>query len=150
MAGDQSGRAGGSQTRITVVAGGTYTPHASDRTASFVLKTGVRVYGGYAGTGSLRDIAAYPVILTGDLAGNDNANINPTELTRAENAYHVVLGSGADGTTRPDGFAITGGNANGALCQTGRDRCGRPGCRRSQDELTPNQFENVPYPRSDP
>jgi predicted outer membrane repeat protein len=98
------------------VAAGSYTPHASDRAVSFILKTGVGVYGGFAGTETLRsqrDVAANPTILSGDLAGDDNANVDPNEPTRAENAYHVVVGSGTDATAVLDGFTISGGNANG-------------------------------------
>ena len=97
------------------VAAGTHKPHASDRTVSFILKPGVAVYGGFAGTETAlgqRDFVANPTILSGDLNGDDNANIDPSEPTRAENAYHVVF-SATNSAVVLDGFSISGGNANG-------------------------------------
>ena len=54
------------------VADGTYKPTATtDRTKSFQLKTGVGIYGGYAGYGAgnldARDVEAYPTILSGEI-----------------------------------------------------------------------------------
>ena len=111
------------------VAQGIYKPDANsadpngsgDRTATFQLKNGVILKGGYAGFGELdpdtRNIKLYKTILSGDLAGND-VDVNdpcdlPTEPTIAENSYHVVTSSGTDETAVLDGFTITGGNANG-------------------------------------
>ncbi len=93
---------------------GTYKPttDTEDRTATFQLKSGVEVYGGFAGTETQRDqrdLAANVTILSGDLKGNDNANIVASETTRSDNSYHVV--SGATGATL-DGVTIQGGNAN--------------------------------------
>ena len=34
----------------------------------------------------------------------------------SENTYHVVTGSGTDVSSKLDGFLITAGNADGALC----------------------------------
>lgn len=94
------------------VAAGTYRPTTgSDRTASFTLKSGVSLYGGFAGTETVReerDWKANTTILTGDLLGNDSGTTN-----NGENSYHVVVGSGADSTAILDGFTIAGGNANG-------------------------------------
>src|SRR5579871_5987018 len=57
------------------VAAGIYTPTAgSDRTISFEVLPGVGVYGGFAGTESVRDQrdpAAHVTILSGDIDGND-------------------------------------------------------------------------------
>lgn len=78
-----------------------------DRNVSFALKTGVRLLGGYAGFGEpnpdARDIELYPTILSGDIGtpGNDS-----------DNSYHVLIGSGTDGSAILDGFTVTGGNAN--------------------------------------
>lgn len=72
------------------VAAGTYRLGA-DRSSSFVLRPGVRVYGGY--TGNERDAAKHATVLDGN------------------HAYHVV--TGANGAAL-DGFTITGGYADGA------------------------------------
>ncbi len=88
------------------VAEGTYKPSApGGRASTFLLKSGVEIYGGFAsGEVSLgdRDVAGNPTILSGDIgAGGDNS----------DNCYHVV--TGADSATL-DGFTITEGNADGA------------------------------------
>jgi hypothetical protein len=89
------------------VATGIYKPTTgTDRNFSFILKNGVNMYGGFNGTEStlaLRDIAANPTILSGDINPNND-----------EDSYHVVVGNlVANGTTIFDGFTITGGRANG-------------------------------------
>ncbi len=79
----------------------------SDRNATFQLKDGVAVYGGFAGTESSRDERnweANVTTLSGDLLGNDSGFNN-----NSENSHHVVTGS--NGATI-DGFIISGGNAN--------------------------------------
>ncbi len=102
-----------------VVAEGTYKPDrgtgvtAGDREASFELKDGITVKGGYAGYGQpdpdARDVAARRTTLSGDLNGNDLWRL----LNREENSYHVVIGpTGSAGATL-DGFIIVDGNANG-------------------------------------
>lgn len=106
------------------VAAGTYKPATTDRTVSFRLINGVHLYGGFEGIESTlleRDVAANPTILSGDLLGNDNANISPGEPTRSDNSVHVVsvgataTTSGSIGSsTRCDGFIVEGGNANGS------------------------------------
>jgi CSLREA domain-containing protein len=101
------------------VAKGTYKPHASDRTVSFVLESnggdGVEIYGGFAGTETLRsqrDFVINVTILSGDLNGNDNSNVSVSEPTRSENSYHVITSGGVLGNSVLDGFTIKGGNAN--------------------------------------
>ncbi len=90
------------------VADGTYRPTAgTDRTISFTLKTGVALYGGYAGNGSVdpdaRDVVASPSILSGDIG---------TVGSDADNSYHVVVGGGTDSTAVLDGFTVAAGNAS--------------------------------------
>ncbi len=83
---------------------------AADRTATFQLKNGVVIKGGYAGFGepdpNERDIELYETILSGDLAGNDG----PDFANNYDNSYHVMTGSGCDETAVLDGFTITAGN----------------------------------------
>jgi len=86
------------------VAGGTYRPtNGADRDASFVLRSGVAVYGGFSGfeaERTQRDPLANPTTLSGEIGA---AGV-------VDNSYHVVRG--ADGATL-DGVTITGGHANG-------------------------------------
>lgn len=104
------------------VATGTYTPGVpGDQSATFRLKSGVGIYGGFVGTEVLRserNPAANLTILSGDLKGNDLEVLEPSELmgepTRSDNSYHVVTGSAGDETAILDGFIITGGNARGS------------------------------------
>lgn len=103
------------------VAEGIYTPHASDKDASFIIPNNIKVYGGFAGTEtavSQRDIAANLTVMSGDLSGNDNATILHTEATRQDNSYHVVKLRGTAQNIVVDGFTISGGNANGATAAT--------------------------------
>jgi hypothetical protein len=94
------------------VRAGTYKPTTTaTRTIFFDLKTGVAVYGGFAGGETLlaeRDHVANPTILSGDLAGNDGSGIF------TDNSHHVVNGASASATAILDGFTLQGGNANGA------------------------------------
>ena len=94
-------------------AAGTYAP-GTDRTATFQLKNGVAVYGGFAGTETTRtqrNPAINVTTLSGDLNGDDVGFTN-----NGENVLHVV--TGATGATL-DGFTITAGNANGGDCNPG-------------------------------
>ncbi|GEM_PF-1174368 len=96
------------------VAAGTYKPTGgTERATSFVLKNGIRIYGGFVGTESQRsqrDPTVNETILSGDLNGDDAGFTN-----NGENSIHVVSGNyGANSTAVLDGFTIRGGNANGA------------------------------------
>ncbi|UCC29238.1 MAG: S8 family serine peptidase, partial [Phycisphaerales bacterium] len=119
------------------VAAGTYLPTSgTDRTATFQLKNGVAVYGGFDGTETLLGERAGlfdQTILSGDL-GNDDVAVPCTQdlpdcdsygglcvegfciikQNNSENSYHVVTGSGTDATAVLDGFTITAGNADGS------------------------------------
>ncbi len=91
------------------VQAGTYIPGAgTDRTATFTLKSGVALYGGFAGTETSRDQRDWEMsitMLSGDIG---------TVEDNSDNSYHVVTGSGTVDTAILDGFTITSGNANGA------------------------------------
>jgi hypothetical protein len=83
-------------------------PQGGNRSASFTLKSGVAVYGGFAGTETLvsqRNWEANATILSGDVLGDGDGFPR-----NGDNSYHVVVG--ASGATL-DGFTITGGNADG-------------------------------------
>jgi hypothetical protein len=90
---------------IWVKAGTYYPTSGTDRSASFLLLNGVNLYGGFAGTETLRaqrDPAANVTSLSGDI---------DTIGDITDNSYHVVNGSGTNGSAVLDGFIITGGNA---------------------------------------
>ena len=94
------------------VAAGTYKPTSgTDRTASFQMKNGVEIYGGFdPGAGALRfadrDWDLYKTILSGDIGAAGD---------RSDNAYHVFYhpdGTNLDSSAILDGFIVRGGNAN--------------------------------------
>lgn len=100
------------------VAAGTYKPNrradatgtitANDRFNAFVLKSGVKIYGGFTGielTLAARDFVNNVTFLSGDIG---------TAILTTDNCYHVVVSAGAVGTAELNGFTITRSNANGA------------------------------------
>lgn len=97
------------------VAAGTYKPTSgTDRKISFVLESGVSIYGGFVGTETTREERnpGYNVtILSGEIGSQD---------VTTDNSYHVVVASGTTTTAALDGFTITGGNAD-ALVQPDSD-----------------------------
>ncbi|MCW5554118.1 MAG: hypothetical protein KIS67_18425 [Verrucomicrobiae bacterium] len=93
------------------VATGVYrpAPPGGDRNATFQLRSGRTLYGGFAGGETSRtqhDPTMNPTILSGDLLGDDGANWT----NGSDNAYHVVTATNVDATAVLDGFTITGGN----------------------------------------
>ena len=104
------------------VAAGAYKPSGTgSRTATFQLKSGVAVYGGFAGTEATRtqrDWQAHLTVLSGDIDNNDACDAWGVVQTPASivgfNSYHVVTGSGTAATAVLDGFTITAGQANGS------------------------------------
>jgi len=89
------------------VAQGTYKPtDKADRSASFQMRYGVAVYGGFAGREtrrSQRDWQKNVAVLSGDAGAAGDAS---------DNCYHVLIG--CDKATL-DGLTITGGNADGRV-----------------------------------
>ena len=85
------------------VAKGVYKPTLSnDRSVSFLLRSGVGLYGGFAGNEDLRDERdpeINPAVLSGEIGDPDK---------REDNSYHVV--TSADNTII-DGFMIINGYA---------------------------------------
>ncbi len=107
------------------VAAGVYYPDLgagqidNARTSTFIMRPGVRLYGGFAATETLRierDWARHITVLSGDVDGNDRTDpygvVTVTTAISQSNAYHVVTGNGVTATARLDGFAITAGHAN--------------------------------------
>jgi internalin A len=102
------------------VAQGVYRPDEGigftpgDRYATFKLKNGVTVSGGYAGVTesdpNALDINRFRTILSGDLGGNDVGECGDPSMN--ENSLHVVTGSYTDSTAKLEGFTIIGGMAN--------------------------------------
>ncbi len=102
------------------VSSGTYTPAPpGDAVASFVLRDGVALYGGFAGAETAReqrDWSANPTTLSGDV-GHDDVYGNPWyqgwNITTA-NSGHVVVGSGVGASAILDGFIVTAGHTGPA------------------------------------
>ncbi|MEK4423944.1 InlB B-repeat-containing protein [Solibacillus sp. FSL K6-1523] len=100
------------------IAKGTYKPtelaanSSNPRTASFQMKNGVGIYGGFAGTESTlaeRDFKTNETILSGDIG---------TVGDKTDNAYHVFYhprGLNLNATAILDGVTIIEGNANNAI-----------------------------------
>ncbi len=99
----------------------------NDISASFVIASGVRIYGGFVGTETMltqRNWRQYVTVLSGDLeqddlTDSDGVTVDANGL-RGSNSYHVVYldGTAATGvavtvSTVVDGFVITGGQAAG-------------------------------------
>jgi hypothetical protein len=89
------------------VAQGTYYPTAGDMFGvTFRLRTGLAIYGGFAGTESSinqRDPSAHITILSGDIGRND-------PVTYTDNAHHVITDElGSDSTAILDGFTVRAG-----------------------------------------
>jgi parallel beta-helix repeat protein len=95
------------------VAVGTYKPTTdSNRAISFVMKSGVDIYGGFATFETSRDQRNFidnQTILSGDLLNNDSDDIFDVP-TRQDNTYHIIIGAN---NSTIDGFIITSGNAYG-------------------------------------
>jgi len=120
------------------VADGIYYPDLGegatndDRYATFQLKSGVGLYGGFAGSETRRDERDWRTnltVLSGDLSQNDpdknsSGLITSVATISAPNAYHVVTATGVNSTAILDGFFITGGKADGAYADPCNLGCG--------------------------
>ncbi len=96
-----------------------------DREATFQLKNGVTIRGGYAGVGqpdpNVRHILLYKTVLSGDLDGSMGELTKETffdvmvpRYSSTTASYHVVLADRTDSSSVLDGLTITGGVANGS------------------------------------
>ncbi len=107
------------------VAAGNYYPDVgvgltdNDPAATFHLRSGVAIYGGFAGTESTldeRDPAIHVTVLSGDIDGNDTVVCSEGAATgqlKGTNSRHVVTGSGTSSSALLDGFTIISGHAAG-------------------------------------
>ena len=106
------------------LAGGTYRPDQGDgqslgdRSATFALPAGIRIHGSLAGIGApdpnLVDAQSHPSILSGDLSGNDIAQLQDPATRYQDNSYHVVTVNAEIGANVLSDVTITGGNADGS------------------------------------
>ena len=96
------------------VAAGTYYPtNDNNRSISFNLKSGVAIYGGFAGTEtslSERNYKTNETILSGDIG---------TTGDNTDNSYHVIYNDGVSNTSILDGFTITKGHDSDGSCGSG-------------------------------
>ena len=107
----------GSGTEIWVAKGVYKTTAGQSRNNSFLLRQGVSLFGGFAGSEtdlSQRNHTVNETILSGE--------INQPGI--ADNSHHVVFVQQADRSTVIDGFTITAGNANSEISETDRANCG--------------------------
>ncbi len=108
------------------VADGVYYPDEGNGqtndapTSTFVLKSGVSLYGGFAGDETAlnqREPVNNVTVLSGDLEQNDIVNSNgvvtDTNNITGTNAYHVVSSTDVLSDTLLDGFIVTAGDAGG-------------------------------------
>jgi hypothetical protein len=95
------------------VAKGTYYPDEGpsmindDRTMRFSMRSGLAIYGGFAGTETLlvqRNLKTAPSILSGEIQQDNNA---------ANNTNSLFTNQGVDSTALLDGFILTGGASAG-------------------------------------
>lgn len=97
---------------------GTYLPTASnDRNATFTIKDGIKLYGGFTGNETsldMRNAVFNQTILSGEIG----------KTTPADNSYTVVRIINASEHTILDGFIIADGNANGSTEPGTLARCG--------------------------
>jgi hypothetical protein len=86
---------------------GVYAPSDTNRNVSFVLTSGVKIYGGFNGTETLlsqRQPTLHPVVLSGD--------VGAVGVT-SDNSFHVVTVPSDASSVVLDGVQIADGNANG-------------------------------------
>lgn len=99
------------------IANGTYKPaDAGNPQVSFVIPSGVALYGGFAGTESTlvqRDWKVNITLLSGDIDNNDldNDNDGIPDGFAGSNSFHVVRTGAVSAQTRIDGVTIVAGDA---------------------------------------
>lgn len=104
------------------VAAGTYYPDegqgqtADDRNATFNLRNGVTIIGGFDASNwnAPPTPSATPTFLSGDITQDDAASpvTDPQTQITGDNSIHVVTAQNLDATAQLEGVTITAGNAN--------------------------------------
>jgi len=120
------------------VAQGIYTPTQDplDRDATFDLKDGVTITGGYAGPAGMypdfRHTKFFATILSGDIDHNDDI-VDPN--TNEGNSHHVVTCTGPGNTAVLEGVTITGGYSSGGAVHGNRGKGGGLYCQGGSPQL---------------
>jgi len=104
------------------VAAGTYYPDDgqgqtdNDRSASFDLKNGVTIIGGFDASdwNAVPTPNTTPTVLSGDITQDDDASpvTDPQTQINGDNSIQVVSAENVDATATLEGVTITAGNAN--------------------------------------
>lgn len=98
------------------IAEGTYIPsETGDRSRSFELVNGVKIFGGFSGNEEAwyeRDLMANPTYLSGEIG--DMGSV-------LDNSFHVLYGLGVDTNTVIDGVIITKGYADEQVPMNGEN-----------------------------
>jgi len=104
------------------VAAGTYYPDEgqgqtdNDRSASFDLKNGVTIIGGFDASdwNAVPTPNTTPTVLSGDITQDDDASpvTDPQTQINGDNSIQVVSAENVDATATLEGVTITAGNAN--------------------------------------
>jgi predicted outer membrane repeat protein len=99
---------GGAYTEIWTAQGFYYPTSGNSRSASYVIPSGIRLYGGFAGTETSLAQRTAPWIYITALSGGIGGS------SQTDNSYHVVNADGTLANTVIDGFSIARGYANGS------------------------------------
>ena len=96
-----------------LVAQGIYYPASPDgtRDATFYVRPGVSLIGGYAHGGGTRNVTTCTTILSGDIFRDDKFDAD-TLINDTNNVFHVVMSEGIE-SVLIDGVTIQGGYARG-------------------------------------
>ncbi len=99
---------GGAYTEIWTAQGFYYPTSGTSRSASFIIPSGIRLYGGFAGTETSLAQRTNPWVYITAMSGAIGG------AAQTDNSYHVVNADNTLGDTLIDGFTIARGYANGS------------------------------------
>ncbi len=100
----QAAMIGGFSCEIWVRSGFYYPTTGSDRSATFTIPDGLRMYGGFTGSENSLNDRASPVVVVSGLSGGIGGS------SQGDNSYTVVTMSNCSQTTVMDGFYIYSAN----------------------------------------